>query len=44
MNYYNESATEESKTDWIVSDNCIKYIFDANGKVDDKSTQVNCLQ
>lgn len=44
MNYYNESATEESKTDWIVSDNCIKYIFDANGKADDKSTQVNCLQ
>lgn len=44
MNYYNESATEESKTDWIVSDNCIKYIFDVNGKVDDKSTQVNCLQ
>ena len=44
MNYYNESATEESKTDWIVSDNCIKYIFDDKGKVDDKSTQVNCLQ
>lgn len=44
MNYYKESATEESKTDWIVSDNCIKYIFDATGKVDDKSTQVNCLQ
>lgn len=44
MNYYNESATEKDKTDWIVSDNCIKYIFDANGKVDDKSTQVNCLQ
>lgn len=44
MNYFKESATEESKTDWIVSDNCIKYIFDANGKVDDKSTQVNCLQ
>lgn len=44
MNYYNESATEESKTDWIVSDNCIKYLFDENGKVDDKSTQVNCLQ
>lgn len=39
MNYYKESAT-----DWIVSDNCIKYIFDATGKVDDKSTQVNCLQ
>lgn len=39
MNYSKESAT-----DWIVSDNCIKYIFDANGKVDDKSTQVNCLQ
>ena len=30
MNYYKESATEESKTDWIVSDNCIKYIFDVN--------------
>lgn len=44
MNYYKESATEESKTDWIVSDNCIKYIFDANGRVDAKSTQVNCLQ
>lgn len=44
MNYYKESATEESKIDWIVSDNCIKYIFDATGKVDDKSTQVNCLQ
>lgn len=42
MNY--ESATEESKTDWIVSDNCIKYIFDANGKVTGDSTQVNCLQ
>ena len=42
MNY--ESATEKDKTDWIVSDNCIKYIFDANGRVDDKSTQVNCLQ
>lgn len=39
MNYYNESAT-----DWIVSDNCIKYIFDANGKVTGDSTQVNCLQ
>lgn len=39
MNYSKESAT-----DWIVSDNCIKYIFDATGKVDDKSTQVNCLQ
>lgn len=44
MNYYNESATEESKTDWIVSDNCIKYIFDAKGKVTGDSTQVNCLQ
>lgn len=44
MNYSKESATEESKTDWIVSDNCIKYIFDDKGKVDDKSTQVNCLQ
>ena len=44
MNYYKESATEKDKTDWIVSDNCIKYIFDATGKVDDKSTQVNCLQ
>lgn len=44
MNYYNESATEESKTDWIVSDNCIKYIFDENGKVTGDSTQVNCLQ
>ena len=44
MNYYNESATEESKTDWIVSDNCIKYLFDENGKVKGESTQVNCLQ
>lgn len=44
MNYYKESATEESKTDWIVSDNCIKYIFDATGKVTGDSTQVNCLQ
>ena len=44
MNYYKESATEESKTDWIVSDNCIKYIFDENGKVTSDSTQVNCLQ
>lgn len=44
MNYYKESATEESKTDWIVSDNCIKYIFDDKGKVTKDSTQVNCLQ
>ena len=44
MNYYKESATEEGKTDWIVSDNCIKYIFDVNGKVTGDSTQVNCLQ
>lgn len=44
MNYYKESATEESKTDWIVSDNCIKYIFDKYGKVTGDSTQVNCLQ
>lgn len=44
MNYFNESATEKDKTDWIVSDNCIKYIFDANGKVTGDSTQVNCLQ
>lgn len=45
MNYYKESATEESKTDWIVSDNCIKYMFDEkNGKVTGGSTQVNCLQ
>lgn len=44
MNYYKESATEESKTDWIVSDNCIKYIFDENGRVTGDSTQVNCLQ
>lgn len=40
MNYSKESAT-----DWIVSDNCIKYMFDEkNGKVTDGSTQVNCLQ
>lgn len=39
MNYSKESAT-----DWIVSDNCIKYIFDATGKVTGDSTQVNCLQ
>ncbi len=44
MNYFKESATEESTTDWIVSDNCIKYMFDENGRVDAKSTQVNCLQ
>ena len=45
MNYFKESATEESTTDWIVSDNCIKYMFDEkNGKVTDGSTQVNCLQ
>lgn len=44
MNYSKESATEESKTDWIVSDNCIKYIFDKDGKVTGDSTQVNCLQ
>lgn len=44
MNYYKESATEESKTDWIVSDNCIKYMFDDKGKVTNESTQVNCLQ
>lgn len=44
MNYYKESATEESTTDWIVSDNCIKYIFDKDGKVTGDSTQVNCLQ
>lgn len=44
MNYYKESATEESKTDWIVSDNYIKYIFDKDGKVTGDSTQVNCLQ
>lgn len=39
MNY-----SKESKTDWIVSDNCIKYIFDKDGKVTSDSTQVNCLQ
>lgn len=39
MNYSKESAT-----DWIVSDNCIKYIFDKDGKVTGDSTQVNCLQ
>lgn len=44
MNYYKESATEKDKTDWIVSDNCIKYIFDKDGKVTGDSTQVNCLQ
>lgn len=44
MNYFNESATEKDKTDWIVSDNCIKYMFDENGKVTGDSTQVNCLQ
>lgn len=31
-------------TGWIVSDNCIKYMFDENGKVTGGSTQVNCLQ
>lgn len=44
MNYYKESATEKGATDWIVSDNCIKYIFDENGRVTGDSTQVNCLQ
>lgn len=44
MNYYKESATEEDKTHWIVSDNCIKYIFDKDGKVTGDSTQVNCLK
>ena len=44
MNYYKESATEKGATDWIVSDNCIKYIFDKDGKVTGDSTQVNCLQ
>lgn len=49
MNYSKKSATEkgateESKTDWIVSDNCIKYIFNDKGKVTNESTQVNCLQ
>lgn len=44
MNYFKESATEESTTDWIVSDNCIKYMFDVTGKVTNGSTQVNCLQ
>lgn len=44
MNYSKKSATEESVTDWIVSDNCIKYLFDENGKVTSDSTQVNCLQ
>lgn len=39
MNY-----SKKSNTDWIVSDNCIKYIFDDKGKVTDGSTQVNCLQ
>lgn len=39
MNYSKKSAT-----DWIVSDNCIKYIFDKDGKVTNESTQVNCLQ
>lgn len=44
MNYYKESATEKGATDWIVSDNCIKYMFDVTGKVTGDSTQVNCLQ
>lgn len=44
MNYYKESATEKGANDWIVSDNCIKYLFDENGKVKGESTQVNCLQ
>lgn len=39
MNYSKESAN-----DWIVSDNCIKYMFDVTGKVTGDSTQVNCLQ
>ncbi len=39
MNY-----SKDDSTDWIVSDNCIKYVFDENGKVTEDSTQVNSLQ
>lgn len=43
MNY--ESATEKDKTDWIVSDNCIKYMYDEEkGKFTGDLIQVNCLQ
>lgn len=39
MNY-----SKDDKTDWIVSDNCIKYVFNDDGTVSDNSTQVNSLQ
>ena len=39
MNY-----SKDDKTDWIVSDNYIKYVFGDNGEVTDDSTQVNSLQ
>lgn len=39
MNY-----SKDDKTDWIVSDNYIKYVFGKNGEVTDDSTQVNSLQ
>ena len=39
MNY-----SKDDKTEWIVSDNYIKYVFGDNGKVTDDSTQVNSLQ
>lgn len=43
MNY--ESATEKDKTDWIVSDNCIKYMYDEKkGNFTGDLIQVNCLQ
>lgn len=43
MNY--ESATEKDKTDWIVSDNCIKYMYDEEkGKFTGDLIQVNGLQ
>lgn len=41
MNYKDSDSAEDN---WLISDNCIKYIFNEKGKVTDNSTQVNCLQ
>ena len=39
---YKESDTADDN--WLISDNYIKYTFDANGKVTNSLTQVNRLQ
>lgn len=39
---YKESDTADDN--WLISDNYIKYTFDANGKVTNSLTQVNSLQ